>query len=417
MKHKKPQSETTEVKTFSLSNRGLKNIAARIGPYDFKFIVSGEVYKCHKFFADFISPKVSLIHLTDPLCDKYKIDIEDPNKSFKLIVKIMYGEDITPNDEEKEFIKNVACLLGNAELFERYTPKITNLDSDNYYDLFEIFEKKYEYNMDFSNEIRLFASQFYDLPHQDFIHLPLYVVRKITSSPYIFLDREDQLLNFVLMLIRQNGSSYIELLHDVYFENLTSKSVAELFTVLKAEWVDKKIFDRLLSRFFSELGHRRPNFSRYFSETHKADFPNTGILEIIRSLPGGITKYINVVADQNSAPKIIGFLLQESVPLEVTVKEFFIEFVNSYVLLTNYVAVLSNHPDIYWTVEYSIDGSKYMKLDKRKSLTDQNITYASKTPKCFKFLKLSIQFVTSSHSNNVKIRQFEMYGEFKILSE
>ena len=85
-------------------------------------------------FAEFISPKVSKIHQSDPTIDSFCFnkDIQGLTNSKNALSKFQLlstGNSISINEEESFQMKIISLLLGNEELFFRINklfPQVVN---------------------------------------------------------------------------------------------------------------------------------------------------------------------------------------------------------------------------------------------------------------------------------------------------
>ena len=67
------------MKPFSLSLSKIKKLNFDHYERDFNFVYCHEVFSCNKFIADFLSPLVQKIRLTDPSIDEFVIPDDQHN--------------------------------------------------------------------------------------------------------------------------------------------------------------------------------------------------------------------------------------------------------------------------------------------------------------------------------------------------
>ena len=132
-------------KSIILTSSGLKNII-KDDDNSFCFIFGEHKIKMEKIFAEFISPNVAHIHLSDPTISQFRISYKiNPlfphfNEIFtedivSFIHSISMGSSISINENQAFKLEFISILLGNEELFKllnstfpiRYT--IANIDN------------------------------------------------------------------------------------------------------------------------------------------------------------------------------------------------------------------------------------------------------------------------------------------------
>lgn len=154
-----------------LSAAGLKNVILCQDEEEFTFIFGKKnKLKMKKIFAEFLSPIVHQIHLSDPTVDSLDFDfISDPDlpnldqlfegKIIEYLLKISNGFSIEVSKEENEKLQLISIILNNKELFDKlndlnpiefdeenlkpYIQKVMILKkvSKNEFDLEKVFDK------------------------------------------------------------------------------------------------------------------------------------------------------------------------------------------------------------------------------------------------------------------------------------
>ena len=107
-----------ESESLFLTNAGIKNILNLQLENDFYFIIQDQTYPCTKIQASFISPNISQILMSDPLCESFEIEINDPNHLFQNIMKILKGDSISVTASNYDFLLLIAAKFGNKEMEE-----------------------------------------------------------------------------------------------------------------------------------------------------------------------------------------------------------------------------------------------------------------------------------------------------------
>jgi hypothetical protein len=79
-------ASSTLVVELSLSAKGLLNLPANIAENDFTFIVGTERYKCPKFIAGLLSPRIAALQAGDPTLQEFIIPTPDPDMILKIFL-------------------------------------------------------------------------------------------------------------------------------------------------------------------------------------------------------------------------------------------------------------------------------------------------------------------------------------------
>ncbi|KAK8871393.1 hypothetical protein M9Y10_007118 [Tritrichomonas musculus] len=150
-------------KAFSISASGLKNIVfnssdnttisilnsnnldeIKLNDDEFLFLVGQYGIKMHRFLAEFISPRVSSLHYSDPTSSILRIDevdqerinlnIEINSGILEKLRSITLGESVDINFDESQKLRIISHFLGNQEIVDKINelfpilPEETNID-------------------------------------------------------------------------------------------------------------------------------------------------------------------------------------------------------------------------------------------------------------------------------------------------
>jgi hypothetical protein len=91
-----------------LSSSGIKNIRAADIQQDFVFIVGCERYVCPRILADFLSQKVSQLHLVESPITEYVVEIEDLNQQLSLFLSLGQGSSIHLDEINSPFFLSLS---------------------------------------------------------------------------------------------------------------------------------------------------------------------------------------------------------------------------------------------------------------------------------------------------------------------
>lgn len=215
-------SRLMKKKTLVLSSSGLKNIVLTNGEDDFKFIIGDSECKISRIFADFISPRISRMHISDPTIDKFNVNdfLLKPNQSSDIFdhqlienFKLMSaGYSIKIDKAEAIKLRILSIILENNEIFDlinklfpivkknddidiclSYLPYISYFDcgfcnsSFNYQSLFDSV-----------------SSHFYSIDQTKLLQMPIHVLYSIISNKHLKLSSEDSLYDFINKIYENN---------------------------------------------------------------------------------------------------------------------------------------------------------------------------------------------------------------------
>ena len=111
---------------FCLSSSGLKNINKE--DKDFTFIFGSREVRMNIIFAEFFSPLVSRLHLSDPTIDSFNFDYPSDvepkleelisDDILLLIENLSSGSKVSINEEQNNKLQIISALIDNEELFD-----------------------------------------------------------------------------------------------------------------------------------------------------------------------------------------------------------------------------------------------------------------------------------------------------------
>ena len=154
---------------------------------DFVFIVGGKEYHCNKFQASFISPVVTRLLVSDINSSEFIIDLDDKENYFANIMSLLRGDIIQINDENSEFLLQVANILGNDEMIESFSSHIPQLHEGNAIDL---YLRRLKYNLETTQEIKFIASNFGKINLESLLKLEPDQLASIIGSDLLTIKNE-----------------------------------------------------------------------------------------------------------------------------------------------------------------------------------------------------------------------------------
>lgn len=188
-----------------LSSAGLKNVFPKQNMNEeFEFVFGDRKMKMNNIFADFLSPVVSKLHLSDPTanCIDFTKQINGltfTDEVFSLLQLLSKGELIEIKDEQIFQIQAISVLLGNEELFSLINDKIDNINGSNIDQYLDNLKILYQISplsncFNYKSVINYIASHFYSIDENKIISLPLSIIYSIISNENLVIDSEDSLL-------------------------------------------------------------------------------------------------------------------------------------------------------------------------------------------------------------------------------
>ena len=205
-----------------LSSRGLRIVPMNLHEGDFEFIVDDKSYKCNTILAEFISPKVCSLRLTDPSFSKLRLSVNDPSSQFDKFLSLPFESHLKVDSENFDFYVSVSKELENQELLSQlasfYFEK-TEMTKSNAVKRLRLMETFGENGQE---EISFIARNFSEI--EGLADLKLHHLRQILAHHALRIPSEDFLYDFICQMISEDPS-YCELLEFVMFKFLSTTSI------------------------------------------------------------------------------------------------------------------------------------------------------------------------------------------------
>ncbi|KAK8841776.1 hypothetical protein M9Y10_026725 [Tritrichomonas musculus] len=199
-----------------LSSSGLKNINKE--EKDFIFFFGEREVRMDNLFAEFFSPLVSRLHLSDPTINSfifnYPTDVKSKLPKFEelisediilLIQKLSSGSKVTINEEQNDKLLIISALIDNEELFEelvKLLPKeINQTNLDRFLSQIQIIESFSQ--MKKTNHFKLkpiidaISKNFYLIDENKLKELSKPILLSIISNEHLKIKDEDWLFDFI----------------------------------------------------------------------------------------------------------------------------------------------------------------------------------------------------------------------------
>lgn len=199
-------------KTLNLSSSGLKNIIKEEKQFTFTF-GSHEVHM-NTLYAEFISPIVSNIHLSDPTINSFQFDFSTDFPQYKEIINeetisifknLSSGSSISINEEQCIKMQLISIIIGNEELFQKLDelfPIEFNISTIDHYMqnlqmLIYFSTKSNRSQFAISSLIDSISSNFYLIDEKVLRNLTEEALYSILTNKNLKIDSEDSLFEFI----------------------------------------------------------------------------------------------------------------------------------------------------------------------------------------------------------------------------
>ena len=259
-------------KSLILSSSGLKNLVSGASlEEEFSFIFSGQNIKMKTFFAEFISPKISKLHYSDPTINS--ICLTDYNSCNKLSESVLTkfqllscGESIEITQEESFQMKIISILLDNKDLYNKlvdlYTNEINETNLEQYLTNLSILSNIspafdcFNYN----NIIDFVSSHFYSIDKMKLKNLPKTIIYSIISNQNLKIKSEDSLFDFINELFENDEEKDFDIIsfyEEIEFKNLSQKKLDYFTDLLNPSSITRSLWEKL--RPCLRIQKNRPN--------------------------------------------------------------------------------------------------------------------------------------------------------------
>lgn len=288
-------------KTFILSCEGLQNVIfMNFNDEDiFHFIIGENDIEMNRFFADFISPRVSRLHQSDPTINSlYLNDYIQASEKIAEITsdsglinnfrQISKGYSIEINEDMSHKMRILSILIENKELYEKMNELFpistteANLDSClQYLQYFDTYKNNDFFYQTISNQaiFDLIASHFYTIEKTKLLKLPKTILYSILSNKNLILKNEDSLLDFIDQIFANPKSnkndflpklSFYELIE---FESLSDKKFNELVDNIKLNEMTHLLWEKFRECLHHQFANsmKNDNETRYLDKIIKKD--------------------------------------------------------------------------------------------------------------------------------------------------
>lgn len=462
-------------KPIILSSAGLRNLINN--DEEFIFIFENHEIRMNKVFAEFISPRVSNLHRTDPTIESINIKFRSPENSaqiesifsediIELLIKVSSGEIISINEEQSNKMRLISILLGNEELLKKINeiyPPIFNLTNA------DIFLQNYQYMHYLSEQAGIFdfsslqiyadtiSSHFYEIDRNKLFQLPKKILYEIISNNNLKIESEDSLFDFINELFHEENEEQDEFetpmiilfFEQILIEFLSTEKLSLLLRRIKPSKVTNKLWDNLCRRM--ENGFQNQTNSRRYVRNQKEKVSKEeksflydgneanqfkGIIHKLTEECGGnvcdkgvVTVSASSVYSSTYEPKYVvdldnnnKMLFSNDLPNSWIKFDFKERKINPthYSIKSHTTYVTKSHLK-EWVIEGSNDDNDWVTLDSRNNDTSLNNYLACNTfqiksqNQFFQYIRLKQTGPNNYNRNLLAITSIEFFGKLKML--
>ena len=282
-------------KVFTISASGLKNIVfhsidntpisilksnnldeIKINDDEFLFLVGQYGIKMHRFLAEFISPRVSSLHYSDPTTnilridevhkEKIKLNIEINSSILEKLRSITLGESVDINFDDSQKLRILSLFLGNQEIVDKINELFpvlseeTNIDDCiqhlQHMQIFNLSESSpFRFSYDNDQLVKFISSHFYSIDPEKLYQLPLPILHAILCNDELKLISEDSLFEFIEKVFetkeKYDISEKVVFYELVDFCSLSEQKFNEAIEKIEGSDMTSELWSRLKKCFFT----------------------------------------------------------------------------------------------------------------------------------------------------------------------
>lgn len=426
-------------KSIILSSSGLTNLIQKSFYSNdcFQFIFGETKIEVNNIFAEFISPKVSHLHVTDPTITSLKIDnsfdIDITDDVIFLFKQISSGYSIEMSKEQSYKMKIISIYIDNKELCDKID-ECFPIDLNNFEDHIEYFDFSSPIN---STTIDNISSNFHSIDPNRLLRLPKSFLYQIISNDHLQIQNEDSLFDFINQLFsdetiqNDDGFNIASFYEIIEFENLSEEKFREFLDnfdfnnltnnlwskLLKCFYINKKSFEQLKNEKFSFFpfdGNQSQNFDGIlYYLTNKSD---TKVKLTSSSIYGPNFSPMNVIDFNNNE----NYFLTNGNGNEWIKFDF-----NGMKVEPTHYSIRSRPDGKYHPKDWVIEGSNtnndndWKIIDTRNNVLSFDGKLAVQSFKikpnlieneCFRYLRMRLTGTTTSGHHHLSLTTFEFFG-------
>ncbi|KAK8897927.1 hypothetical protein M9Y10_000160 [Tritrichomonas musculus] len=267
-----------------LSSSGLKNIfKTKNQEEEFEFIFGEHKLVLQRIFAEFLSPLVSRMHLSDPTINyiDYTDRLKDLNISKEVLSQVELlseGERICITKEQIFQMQIISLLLGNDELFslieEQYEDEIDENNIDKYLsnlNFFYTFSPIHKY-VKCKSIVDYISTHFYSIDENKLLSLHSDILYSIISNEKLVIESEDSLFEFIEKLSKAKAKvkealDVVRFYEEIEFTKLSEAKFNDFIETFDINEMSHEMWEKLRQCFYSCMkdSTEKVNKTRYLT--------------------------------------------------------------------------------------------------------------------------------------------------------
>lgn len=442
-------------KTIILSSSGLKNLIRKLfdDENNFNFIFGEKEIIINNIFAEFISPAVSQLHISDPTISSIRLDnyfnIDITDDIIYLFKQISSGFSIELNEEQSYKMKILSIYTNNEELYEiieEHYPSIMTKDNIDQNLLILPNFHSISFSSMKSKIVENISSNFCSIDQNKLLQLPKSALYSILSNDHLKIQNEDSLYDFIREIFPNDTehsdeldiASFYELIE---FANLSEKKFSEFLNDFDFNILTRKLWSKLLKCFYiniesykQEKNNNNESSDSFYPYEGNESHSFEGIIHHLTEKNGGNVDTKGVIKLSSSSLYSCGYPPKNAVDFN-DMNSYFLtndnqnewlkfDFIGLKVRPTHY-SIRSRPDGGYHTKNWVIEGSNsdsdnnWKILDARSNVNSFNGKLAVQTFKielelkeneCYRFLRMRLTGPNTGNCLYLSLTTFEFFG-------
>jgi len=418
-----------------LSSKGLSNLVLSHYENDFCFKVGEEKYFCSNFLAEFLSPKVSRIHRSDPTYNEMVLNVEDPNKRFRLILDITKTGAIRADDGDYETLRAFGKELDNPEISLLISNR--ELTPDSVISRLKTEESLYLLSQ---NTLQFAAAHLFEINRDEIMTLSFELLENVLSQSTLCIESEEWLF-YLISELAETNPMYSLLYGYIHLDHLHTDEMNSLLAIITVEDLTEALWGSIKNRLALPVKPKTPkryhksveaellyesgkHFEGFFNWLWKEGNGNpftNGKASVLQSHSGNDTQLTHIVDPNFSTSEWIGMNNHSSTPgkyFEFDLKDYRLNL-TAYTIQSGSPSWSSAHYLRTWEIRASVDGTDWVTIDTKTNdnsfnTTLQAVTFEIENAEFYKMFRLVMTGENSSNDYQLGIHRVEFFGNVRI---
>ena len=317
--------------SFCLSSSGLQNINKE--DTNFIFVFGEREIPINNLCAEFFSPLVSRLHLSDPTIDRYKFEYPSDFKTkmpkseelisediINLIKQLSSGSKVSIKENQTGKLLIISILVDNEELFSEIInrfPKETNEQNlDIFIEYIQLIDSLLRLNkikcFNLRPLIDMISSNFYLIDEKKMKELSKPLLLEILSNEKLRINNEDCLFDFIESIKKESSSKeeeeevesetfcLIDFYEQIFISKLSEDKFKQLLLSINPSEMTTTFWQHICSRICEMEFKEDIPLNRY---SHNSKKPKKDPVYAQTAIVCGFNKYKQLVIESNNKNK------------------------------------------------------------------------------------------------------------------